>query len=426
VNPSAQHNRRSRELEAARRISEALFQHLSVDELVEQALKIALEVVNCEEGSVLMAKPETEELVFFYSVGAHAPKTGTCFPWTKGIAGTVFSKGEPLVIKDAKQDERHMETIDEVTGFTTRDMIALPLKRWEGHPIGVLEVINKKDGQLDDEDVDILTIIGAITAISIEQAHLFQEAKLAEVARILGDIGQDVNNLLMPVRGTASILKDEFKEVFEAVPLDPRKAQANYAMSQEMFRLMDQHLNLIQDRIRQTTQCIKGLTNPSKFSTCFIQHVIGSVYDTLRGKANEKGIKLLYEDIQDLPEIQADESRLFNAFYNLVKNAISEVPLEGSILIRGKVDAQQKTLNIDVQDTGRGIPAEIYESIFVPSPLGHRLKTGKTGLGLKIVKDVVDAHHGKISVESKRGRGSTFAITLPIDPTAHSASHPLM
>jgi signal transduction histidine kinase len=373
-----------------------------------------------------MANPETEELVFYHSVGEQAPKPGTSFPWKEGIAGTVFSRGEPLVIQDVKQDKRHMGKIDQVTGFTTRDMIALPLKRWEGHSIGILEVMNKRDGRLNQDDVAILTIIASFTAISIEQARLFQEAKLAEVARILGDIGQDVNNLLMPVRGSASILKDEFKEVFGTVSLDPQKARTNNAMCQEMFRLMDQHLNLIQDRIRQTTQCIKGLTNPSQFSTCFIQHVIGSVYDTLRGKANEKNIKLLYEDIQDLPEIQADESRLFNAFYNLVKNAISEVPPEGSILIRGKIDAQKKTLTIDVQDTGRGIPAEIHESIFGSSPLGHRPKKGKTGLGLKIVKDVVDAHHGKISVESKMGRGSTFTITLPIDPTSHSASHPLL
>lgn len=422
MNPPAQHDRRSRELEAARRISEALFQHLSVDKLVEQALKIALDVVNGEEGSVLLAKPETEELVFYHSVGEHAPKPGTCFPWTQGIAGTVFSTGEPLVVQDAKQDKRHMGTIDKVTGFTTRDMIALPLKRWEGHPIGVLEVINKRDGRLDEDDVAILTIIGAFTAIAIEQAHLFQEAKLAEVARILGNIGQDVNNLLMPVRGSTSILKDEFKKVYGAGPLDPQKARANYDMCQEMIELMDHHLNLVQDRIRETTQCIKGLTRPPQFSTCFIQHVVASVYDTLRGMANEKGIHLLHEEIQDLPEIQADESRLFNAFYNLVKNAISEVPPEGSILIRGKVDTQKKIVSIEVQDSGRGIPAEIRESLFAYPALSRSQKEGGTSLGTKIVKDVVDAHHGNISVESEMGKGTKVIINLPFDPASHSIS----
>ena len=133
MNPSNQQDRR--ELEAARRISEALFQHLKVDELVEQALKTALDVVDCQEGSVLMANPETKELVFYHSVGEQAPKPGTSFSWKQGIAGTVFSTGEPLVIGDVKQDSRHFGKIDQTTGFTTQDMIALPLKHWEGHHV---------------------------------------------------------------------------------------------------------------------------------------------------------------------------------------------------------------------------------------------------------------------------------------------------
>lgn len=421
MDPNVQPDRRSRELEAARRISEALFQHLNVKTLVEQGLKIALDVVNCQEGSVLMANPETEELVFYHSVGEMPPKPGTSFPWEEGIAGTVFSKGEPLVIQDVKQDNRHMGKIDQVTGFTTRDMIALPLKRWEGHPIGVLEVMNKKDGRLNQDDVAILTIIAAFTAISIEQAHLFQEAKLAEVARIVGDIGQDVNNLLMPLRGSASVLKDEFEDMRRTLPgLDPKKALASYEMCQEMLGLMDYHMKVIQERIKETTQCIRGLTSPPQFSTCFIQHVIGSVYDSLKGMAQENEIYLLHEGIQDLPEIQADESRLFNAFYNLVKNAIMEVPPGGTILIRGKIDAQQKILCIDVQDSGRGIPAEIREGLFTYPSLSPSLKKGGTGLGTKIVKDVVDAHHGKILVESQVGKGTKFSLYLPLDPASFS------
>ena len=158
-----------------------------------------------------MASPEKEELFFYYTVGEQAPKPGTSFPWTEGIAGSVFSTGEPLVIQHVKQDKRHFGKIDQTTGFTTHDMIALPLKHWEGHTIGVLEVMNKKVGRLDQSDLDILTIIAAFTTLAIEQAHLFQEAKLADLARILGDIGQDMNNLLIPVRGSTSILKDELK-----------------------------------------------------------------------------------------------------------------------------------------------------------------------------------------------------------------------
>jgi hypothetical protein len=100
-----------------------------VEELVEQGLKIALEVVNGQAGCVLLAKPETKELVFYHAIGDKAPEPGTAFPWTQGIAGSVFAKGEPIVIQDVKGDQRHLEKIDQNTGFATQDMIALPLKR---------------------------------------------------------------------------------------------------------------------------------------------------------------------------------------------------------------------------------------------------------------------------------------------------------
>jgi len=413
-----QHDRRERELEAARHISEALFQHLSVEELVEQGLKIALEVVNCQAGSVLLAKPATKELVFYHVIGQRAPKAGTAFPWTEGIAGSVFAKGEPMVIQDVKDDQRHLEKIDQNTGFTTQDMIALPLKRWEGHPIGVLEVMNKRDGRLDQDDVAILSIIAAFTALSIEQARLFHEAKLAEVARLLGDIGHDVKNLLMPVLCGASLLKDEVNEVFTGLPkMDPRKAKASQEMCQEVIEMLTNNAKRIQERVKEISDCVKGLTSPPKFSPCKVQDIVTSVFDTLKLFAQEKGITLLHEGIQDLPDIQADEPRLFNAFYNLVNNAITEVPSGGSITIRGKINKQDNTFHIEVQDTGRGMPAEIRNSLFSTSAISRKL--GGTGLGTKIVKDVVDAHHGEISVQSEVGIGTTFRINLPIAPVTH-------
>ena len=59
-----------------------------------------------------------------------------------------------VVSGDVQHDSRHFGKIDEASGFTTVDMIALPLKRWEGEPIGVLEVLNKRQGHLDNQDVD--------------------------------------------------------------------------------------------------------------------------------------------------------------------------------------------------------------------------------------------------------------------------------
>ena len=115
-----------------------------------------------------------------------------------------------------------------------------------------------------------------------------------------------------------------------------------------------------------------------------------------------------------LPSILADERRLFNAFYNLINNAIDEVQAGGIITVRGY--AESEAIVLSVQDTGQGMPPEVQKSLFTNRVISQ--KAGGTGLGTKIVKDVVDSHGGHITVESQVGLGTTFHIHLPLHPPA--------
>jgi len=407
--------RRDREMEAARRISEALFQHLTTDELVAQALRTALEVIGAESGSILLADHQSEELVFRHSLGVSPVQTGTTIPWKQGIAGDVFHSGQPIVIRDAKTDPRHFTGIDELTGHVTHDLIALPLKRWEGEPIGVLEVLNKREGQLDEEDLAILTIISGIAASSIEQARLFQEAKLAEVARVLGDIGHDIKNLLMPVICGTGLLESEIKDLLNSSRKIPTtKAKASFELCAEVIGMVRSSTRRIQDRVKEIADCVKGRTTPPEFAQCQIARVVDSVFETLRWVATEKEVAFRSSGLDQLPQIVADERRLFNAFYNLVNNAIEAAPSGGSITISGREDRAEHSLKLFVTDSGRGIPPEVLRTLFTPSTISR--KAGGTGLGTKIVKDVVDAHGGEVTVESQVGVGTTFHLRLPLRP----------
>ncbi|MGH7208716.1 MAG: GAF domain-containing protein, partial [Nitrospiraceae bacterium] len=210
--------RLKRELEAASRISQALFQLTEVDELVETALRTALDEVDAQAGSVLLADPGSKQLIFQYSIGEKPVPRGTAIPWDKGIAGAVFQSGEPAITGDVKQSAHHFGDIDQATGFVTRDMITLPLKRWKGEPIGVLNVLNKRKGRLGEHDLSLLTILSAFAALAIQQARLFEEAKKAEVVDLLGDIGHDLKNLLQPVVSGTWLLQTELDEHFGSLP----------------------------------------------------------------------------------------------------------------------------------------------------------------------------------------------------------------
>ena len=176
-------SQREREFAAVLRISEALSQRMKLQDLIEQALRTTLDVLNAENGSLLLADADREQLVFYHSIGDKPVPHGTVIRWTRGIAGAVFQSRKAEIVSDAQNDPRYLPDIDLMCGSVTRDMITIPLKRWEGDPIGVVQVMNKRHGQLDEQDVGILTIICALSAMAIEQARLFEHTKRAELAQ---------------------------------------------------------------------------------------------------------------------------------------------------------------------------------------------------------------------------------------------------
>jgi signal transduction histidine kinase len=404
-----------REIEAATRITSALFEHLALDELVVKALQIAIEVVNGECGSILLADQSSEQLIFHHSIGICSVPSGTAIPWDQGLAGTVFQSGDPVVIADAQKDPRHLDSIDKLTGYRTRDLITLPLKRWDGNPIGVLQVLNKREGVLNGDDLSILTIVSAITASSIERALLYQEARLAEVVRLLGDVGHDVKNLLMPVVCGAELMQEDLHDlVGDALKSGDQLAKERFNRCQDVVQMVNNSTRRIQDRMKEIADCVKGLSTPPAFAPCRLAQIVKEVTETLTWWADQKGISIQTLGLDQVPEIVADERRLFNALYNLVNNAIPEVPGGGKITITAKEEPVGVSIHIKVTDTGKGMPAEIRDSLFTPAAKSS--KRGGSGLGTKIVKDVVDAHNGKISVESQLGIGTTFHIFLPLRP----------
>jgi signal transduction histidine kinase len=102
-----------------------------------------------------------------------------------------------------------------------------------------------------------------------------------------------------------------------------------------------------------------------------------------------------------------------------VNNAIPEVPEGGSVTVRGRLDESEKHVLLSVIDTGKGMSPEVRDSLFSYQAISR--KVGGTGLGTKIVKDVVDAHGGTIAVESTEGKGTAFHITLAVEGPSEGA-----
>ena len=244
-------------------------------------------------------------------------------------------------------------------------------------------------------------------------AQLLEAAKMAEVTRVLGNVGHDIKNMLMPVLTGTSLLEDELNDLFpsliESGIKDSTKTQVACA---ELTQMIKQNGRRIQDRVREIADAVKGVTSKPHFVKCQVSPIVEGVIKSLKISANEKGVTLQSKGLENLPSLEADEKRLFTALYNLVGNAIPEVPKGGSVTVTGSANGPKDMLELIVADTGKGMPLEVRERLFTKNAIST--KAGGTGLGTKIVKDAIDAHNGNIRVESTQGIGTSFYLCLPI------------
>ncbi len=190
-------------------------------------------------------------------------------------------------------------------------------------------------------------------------------------------------------------------------------------------------LSMAERNINRLTNILNDLLNLSRiesgktefnFQELDLKGVIEFVANSLKLQAEKKSIQLKWDIADPLPKVYGDREKIEQILTNLIGNAIKFTPEGGEVLIIARPfledeSRSKKMVSISIQDNGIGIPNEHLDQIFekfhqVEGSL-HR-STGGTGLGLAITKGLVEAHQGKIWVESELGKGSTFTLTLPI------------
>lgn len=344
----------------------------------------------------------------------------------EGLPGRVLSTGKPVWMADAASDPRFRRAqIARKAGLHAA--FAFPVCKGD-ELYGAIEFFVRERRPPDQAAHELMADTGIKLGLFMyrklkeeelrrTEAKLVEEQRLAEVARVAGDIGHDVKNMLMPIVTGAELLEEGISECFAKLP---QAAAASVTPTRDLTHdLVDtirRSSRRIQERVKEIADSVKGLTRPPQFAPCRLSDIVSNVYQSLHILADERKVALRTDGLEALPVIRADESRLFNAIYNLVNNAIPEVPSGGSVTVKGRTEQSGKSLVLSVIDTGKGMSPEVRDSLFTYRAISR--KAGGTGLGTKIVKDVVDAHGGTITVESTEGVGTAFHITLSVDGPA--------
>jgi len=212
-------------------------------------------------------------------------------------------------------------------------------------------------------------------------------------------VAHELRSPLTSIRGAADLLHDNI-----AGPLTAKQRRLTDIIAQSSARL----LGLV-NQILEVTRLRAGVL-PIQRSRLELDTVVARAVDELRPRADQAGIVLEREQSGEEFTCLGDEERLLQVIVNLVANAIRFTPRGGRVVAR--VIATSAELEIQVEDTGVGIPASELAHIFEPYRQAHSHRGG-TGLGLAIVRGVAQAHGGRVTVESQEGKGSRFTVLLP-------------
>ncbi len=186
--------RQAEALATLNRIARTITSSLDIEEVIQRTMAGINEILDVEAGSLLLVDEHTDELYFKITLrGENRRITEFRLKPGQGIAGWVVAHGLPTIVNDVSTDPRFYNKIDEAIGFKTKSVLCAPLIV-QGHPIGALEVINKRHGHFTFDDQDLLTSMCASLSIALENAGLYKEAQSqAQHAAIISDITTAIN-----------------------------------------------------------------------------------------------------------------------------------------------------------------------------------------------------------------------------------------
>lgn len=234
------------------------------------------------------------------------------------------------------------------------------------------------------------------------EKRLQQTERMAAIGELSTYMAHEIRNPLFSIGGFANSLLRE-------ASLDDRAREKARIIFDESRRL-DEILTKILNFARPSEQKM-GIFEP--------ETVISQTLDLMTMGSEERGIRSIQIIAPGLPKVQGDAENLKQCLINLVKNALEAMPEGGNLIIRA--DRDNGYVQIDVEDTGEGIPPELQDQIFSPF---FSTRHGGAGLGLAMVRKSVEEMGGKVSLSSEKHRGTKVSLFLPVALEVKDASDP--
>ena len=346
----------------------------------------------------------------------HAPwaaswREGPCCSSQTGLCLRVLRSGQAELLSDVSSEELsaaacNPQQLAALRGIAPRSLLSVPLVT-QGSALGVLTFISAgSQRRYDRADLVLAEEIGHRAALAIANARLYEQAQKAIRAReeVLAVVSHDLRNPLGVITLSA--------EVIARLPAGADvggRAREMVVPIRRAAKRMDQLIHDLLDAAAIEAGHFSLEREPQE-----IRSLVDEVVQMMQPLAQERSLRLEASLEGELPAVEADRSRLLQVFSNLVGNAIKFTPEGGQVRIGARTEGD--TLRFAVEDTGAGIAEDVLPRVFDRYYQAKTAWRAGAGLGLYIVKGIVEAHGGKVWAESRLGAGSKFFFTVPGRP----------
>lgn len=255
------------------------------------------------------------------------------------------------------------------------------------------------------EQDELSEVADTFNFMSNELEKSFARQRALEQARrdLIAAVSHDLRTPLTSIQAMVEALADD-------VVTDPPTVQRYYGAIRAQIDNLAGLINDLFELSQLETGQIQLLLEPVN-----LNDLLSDVIETMQAQARTKGVLVQGIFSEDLPLIKGELAKIQRVIYNLVQNAIRHTPAGGSILLATRLAPEG--VQVEVADTGEGITPEDLPHIFDQFFRGEKSRsreTGGAGLGLAIAKRIIEAHRGRIWVESRVGQGTRFSFVLPI------------
>lgn len=360
--------------------------------------------VNGTIRSASMAHADPEKLHLLRELNRMYPADDPDHPIRHVVASRGIDVWPDITTEMLEAHARDAEHLEVMRALAVQSAIMAPL-RIHGRMIGAIKVATVRGGKrpLTEADVPAVEELAHRAALAIDNARLYRQAQESARSReeALAIMAHDLRNPLNVVLATAKALLE--------MPLSEVRRRE---LLEREVRAVEQADRLIDDLL-QVARSEAGRLDLERERVAPAE-LIEEVVDAFHDSAEEAGLELGGRTADGLPAVSADPGRVRRVLANLLSNAIKYSEEGGRITVEAEAGVGGDVV-FAVADTGPGISEEERAHLFQRFWQAKRAGRAGAGLGLAIAKGIVEAHGGRIWVESEVGRGSTFCFALPVD-----------